>query len=70
MQIIDVGGTFFVVEQIAYMSKAVEEEKNLPIVKIFLVGSSTSFGVGFTSEEGRDKAYNEWKQAIIDYKKK
>ena len=67
MNIIDIGEAFYVLSEIAYMTKDANAEQ--PIIKMFLKGNPGAFTVGFNSVEERDKCYNEWKDMIVKFYK-
>ena len=64
MKILNLGDAFYVMEQIAYMSKSGDDS-----IKVFLAGNPAEFTTSFDSTEIRDSMFNEWRKAIVDYKK-
>ena len=68
MKIIDIGEAFYVLSEIAYMTKDTNSETGNPRIKMFLKGNPAAFTIDFTSIEQRDQYFEEWKNMVVNLK--
>ena len=68
MKILDIGEAFYLLSEIAYMTKDKDTVTGNPRISIFLKGNNVKFTVELQSIQQRDECYAEWKDMVVNLK--